>query len=436
MARLIHLPDNTLLKSIQQIIPDGDGGVTPYPTPTPTPAPTPTPTPAPVAPTTPPGVPTGLYAEATKMSDGTPAIAVVFYPPSGGTQQGYNVYRGQVSATATSAQDMPYIGASKVGSISAPSGGVSYFDYPEPGVTWYYYVTAYNSAGEGAPAGPNDVQGVPPGAMIPVPPSSIPPPQPTIQYRPPSGADQTTPIYAGDVLMYTFSAEKSLGGNDLTGFQVSVSYVAADGTTHSIIDQFYPASGAYPGWDPSAPMVWQTSISFTAPEEGTYKIAADTIDTQGLDSGPASIVVQVLIRVAPDPAENLTALAGDTDIYVSWNAVADAASYVLYRNLSSDLSTALLLANPTGTSYTDTDVLAGHTYYYWLATRNEVGDSDAVGPASATMAQAPTPTPEPTPTPGFVPGDNIKRIVEIVRKRLDEIQKDKAAGKWPPWGWS
>ena len=171
----------------------------------------------------------------------------------------------------------------------------------------------------------------------------------------------------------------------------------------------------------------QTYYYWVAASPGAYYPDSDA-------TGPATATVQL---PPPAPPENLTALAGDVDIYVSWNAVTDAASYVLYRNLSPDLATALLLMNPTGTSYTDTDVLAGHTYYYWVAARNEAGNSDAVGPATATLPETvPEPIPEPTPPEeGFAPGDNIRRIMEIVRKRLDEIQKDKAAGKWPPWGW-
>jgi hypothetical protein len=45
--------------------------------------------------------------------------------------------------------------------------------------------------------------------------------------------------------------------------------------------------------------------------------------------------------------------------------------------------------------------------------------------------------PADTPTePGsFVPGANMRRIVGIVQQRLEEIRKEKAAGRWPPWGW-
>lgn len=159
------------------------------------------------------------------------------------------------------------------------------------------------------------------------------------------------------------------------------------------------------------------------------------------------------MRDRPSP-ENLSAVPQGDYIYVSWDPFLGAISYLVYRSVSPDWMSATLIAEPTQTSYTDMTLIAGQTYYYWVqATLGPGSTSGVTGPVAATAPipiappeevpaepiPPPEPTPEPTPTPepepGFVPGQNIKRISDVIRKRLEEIQKEKAAGRWPPWGY-
>lgn len=181
-----------------------------------------------------PGAPTGLYTQV--LDDGR--IVVTWYPPSGGTQKGYYLYRYDDAGSPEFKKR-----------LDIPQGGVSYYENsPTPGVTYEYYVTAFNDYGEGPNAGPVT-------AMVPLPPPPEPPPPPPPEPPPEVPAEP-------------------------------------------------------PAEQPPEP--------------------------------------------APEPA--------------------------------------------------------------------------------------PEPTPEPTPTPspepsGFVPGQNLRRISDIVRRRLEEIQKEKAAGRWPPWGY-
>lgn len=113
-----------------------------------------------------------------------------------------------------------------------------------------------------------------------------------------------------------------------------------------------------------------------------------------------------------------------------------------------------------GVSYYDNYCERGRTYSYLVSAYNASGEGPTAGPVSGTLAAPtpppepeppppepeplpvpePTPLPEPTPTPEptpgtFVPGQNIRRIVGIVQKRLEEIRKEQAAGRWPPWGY-
>lgn len=151
----------------------------------------------------------------------------------------------------------------------------------------------------------------------------------------------------------------------------------------------------------------------------------------------------------PTP-QNLTAVPQENSVYVSWDSVFGAVNYIVYRSFSPDLATATVIANPVQTNYTDVSVTPGQTYYYWVAASPgpSYPEGDATGPVAATVPEPPPepppevpveppPPPEPPPPsePGFVPGQNLRRISDIVRRRLEEIQKEKAAGRWPPWGY-
>ncbi len=63
--------------------------------------------------------------------------------------------------------------------------------------------------------------------------------------------------------------------------------------------------------------------------------------------------MSTMIEPAVKPPTNLSAVAEETDIYVDWDAVAGAESYVVYRNLNTDLATSIAVANLVDTSYTD-----------------------------------------------------------------------------------
>ena len=73
---------------------------------------------------------------------------------------------------------------------------------------------------------------------------------------------------------------------------------------------------------------------------------------------------------------------------LSWTASSGAASYSLYRSTSSGAET-LLKSGLTGTSYTDTGLTNGTTYFYQVAAVNSAGASAASGEASATPVVPP-----------------------------------------------
>ena len=86
----------------------------------------------------------------------------------------------------------------------------------------------------------------------------------------------------------------------------------------------------------------------------------------------------------PNPPTNVEATDGEyTDkIVVSWDSVADATSYKVYRSRTDDPETAILIdtltnADPIESPYIDdTSAGAGLYYYYWVTALNDDGVSD------------------------------------------------------------
>lgn len=96
---------------------------------------------------------------------------------------------------------------------------------------------------------------------------------------------------------------------------------------------------------------------------------------------------------APGAPTSLQAVAGDTQVSLSWAAPAadggsGITSYKIYRGASPGGET--LLVNPagTGTTYTDSAVTNGSTYYYQVSAVNAIGESARSNEASATPAAA------------------------------------------------
>jgi fibronectin type 3 domain-containing protein len=103
---------------------------------------------------------------------------------------------------------------------------------------------------------------------------------------------------------------------------------------------------------------------------------------------------------APSVPQNVTAAAGDAfDVTVSWDASSDdtaVANYDLYRNGT------LLAGGLTGTSYTDSTVLAGTSYAYTVRARDTSNNVSAESTAANVTTPAAAP---PVFADGFESGD-------------------------------
>jgi hypothetical protein len=90
---------------------------------------------------------------------------------------------------------------------------------------------------------------------------------------------------------------------------------------------------------------------------------------------------------APYAVTGLAATSGAAQVTLSWNAVTGATSYRLYRTAESGYESATpSVTGITGTSYTDTGLNSGTTYYYQVVAVNSSGPSGFSPEAHATTS--------------------------------------------------
>jgi fibronectin type 3 domain-containing protein len=107
------------------------------------------------------------------------------------------------------------------------------------------------------------------------------------------------------------------------------------------------------------------------------------------DTNTARTVKLVVTTTMPAPAApgNLTAIASNALVSLNWSASATATNYTLKRSLTSGAGYAVI-ASLAGTSYSDTQVTNGRTYYYIVSASNDAGESANSAEVSATPKDA------------------------------------------------
>jgi fibronectin type 3 domain-containing protein/regulation of enolase protein 1 (concanavalin A-like superfamily) len=97
----------------------------------------------------------------------------------------------------------------------------------------------------------------------------------------------------------------------------------------------------------------------------------------------------------------VTVTVGDSQNALSWSAVTNATTYTVLRSTSSGGPYAVLTGGLTGTSYTDTGLTNGITYYYVVIAQNSLAQSSGSTPTSGVPVT-------PAPTGLFVSGWNTE----------------------------
>jgi len=102
------------------------------------------------------------------------------------------------------------------------------------------------------------------------------------------------------------------------------------------------------------------------------------IYSSALDAG------KVASMASPQQVTGLAATPGDQQVALSWNSASQAISYTLRRTTASGASYATVASGIVGTSYTDTGLTDGTTYYYTVTSTAALGDGLPSSEVSAT----------------------------------------------------
>jgi predicted small lipoprotein YifL len=138
-----------------------------------------------------------------------------------------------------------------------------------------------------------------------------------------------------------------------------------------VYDVFRATGSGEPGGRPinPEPLVARQFVDLTARNDETYRYAVRArLGPGGPQSRPSAVVTAVPEDATP-PAQprGLVAVLAGTSIRLAWQAVSDTdlAGYHVYRSTTAGRGYARLTAAPqTATTYVDTDVRPGQTYYY------------------------------------------------------------------------
>jgi fibronectin type 3 domain-containing protein len=178
--------------------------------------------------------------------------------------------------------------------------------------------------------------------------------------------------------------------------QVALSWPASVGATSYHVKRATVSGGPYT----TVACTTTTTYTDTGLINGTtYYYVVSAAYSAGPNAGgesPDSSVASATPQAPPPPAAptGLTATPGNTQVALTWNASAGANSYNVKRATISG-GPYTTIASPSLTSYTDTGLTSGTTYYYVVTAVNSAGESGNSSQVSATP-QAPTPPAAPT----------------------------------------
>jgi fibronectin type 3 domain-containing protein len=173
--------------------------------------------------------------------------------------------------------------------------------------------------------------------------------------------------------------------------QVSLSWSASTGASLYYVKRSTTSGGPYT--QISAPAI--TNYTDTGLTNGTkyyYVVSAYNSYGQSGNSSEVSATPQLPVPAAPS---GLTSTAGNAQVMLSWNASANATSYTVKRSTTSG-SGYQTVSSPTTTSFTDTGLTNGTTYYYVVTAVNSSGESGASSQVSSTPTAALQPPATPT----------------------------------------
>jgi fibronectin type 3 domain-containing protein len=296
-------------------------------------------------------VPSAPQSLTAKGAAGSVSLSWAAPSSNGGSPvTGYDVYRG----TSPGGESATPIAANVSATGFTDTAAVN-------GTTYYYTVAAVNAAG----VSPHSSEAsATPQATVPAAPSRL----------VASGGN-------GSVAL-SWAVPATDGGSPITGYDVyrgtSPGGESATPLASNVVTNGFTDTSAVNG----------TTYYYTVAAVNAVGLSPHSSEASATPSQPAA---------APSAPQGLAATGGNGTVKLSWSAPASnggaaVTGYDVYRGTSAGGESATPVAtNVTGTSFTDTGLVNGTTYYYTVAAVNAAGTSPQSGEASATpRATAPS----------------------------------------------
>ena len=176
--------------------------------------------------------------------------------------------------------------------------------------------------------------------------------------------------------------------------QITVSWGTVSGAQGYILQEATSSGGTY------SFVASITTLNYTVTglaDNTTYYYTVTAVNAGGV-SGTSSVVSATTAPAAP---AGLAAIAGNTQVTLTWSPSAAATSYVVSRSTSA-AGTYTTIGTSNGTAYTDTGLTNGTTYYYEVAASNANGTGlDSADVAATPVATVPVAPAGLTATAGY-----------------------------------
>jgi Glycoside hydrolase family 44 len=223
--------------------------------------------------------------------------------------------------------------------------------------------------------------------------------------------------------------------------QISLTWIASSGATNYHVKRATASGGPYA----QAGSATATSYTDTGLTNGTqyfYVVSALNMSGESVNSSQTSGTPVMPAQGSSVPAvpTALAATAGNQQVSLTWTASSGATSYDVKRAATSGGPYSQVGA-PTSTSYINTGLTNGTTYYYVVSALNATGESANSSPVSAapsTPSSAPdvTVTVDPTKTNPISPWIYGLNFYTGVSGAPPHLTLDRAGGnRWTAYNW-
>ena len=172
--------------------------------------------------------------------------------------------------------------------------------------------------------------------------------------------------------------------------QVNLTWNASSSATG-----YYVKRSTTAGTEAQIAAVSGTSYSDNSATNGTkYYYVVSAYNSYGASANSAEVNATPAAPPPPSAPTGLVATAGDAQVMLTWNASTGATSYNVKRSTTSG-SGYQTVSSPTTTSFTNTGLSNGTTYYYVVTAVDSAGESSPSSQASATPMAPAQPPPAP-----------------------------------------